>query len=76
MEKVGRGSTDSAVLFFVTLPECDVQVEEEDGPAARPLGALIHEVWSTKEPVPAGLGLRQTINAAIWCPEQAAHSLV
>lgn len=32
------------------------RVEEQEGAAARPLGALIHEVWSTGVPVPAGLG--------------------
>lgn len=56
VEGVGRGGTDIALLFFVTLPERIEQVEEEEGAASRPLGAFIHEVSSTEVPVPAGLG--------------------
>lgn len=44
VEGVGRGGTDMALLFLVTLPKCIEQVEEEEGAASPPLGALIHEV--------------------------------
>lgn len=56
VEGAGRGGTDIALLFFVTLPECIEQVEEEEGAASRPLGAWIHEVSSTEVPVAAALG--------------------
>lgn len=45
------------LLCSILLPFPSIeQVDEDEGAASRPLGALIHGVSSTEVPVPAGLG--------------------